>query len=391
MVDSNSNLNSNDEISLVDVIHTMNQHRNVFFVVFVLILIPVFFFAATKKRTYEYKTVIEIGGYFLPKNIGGSSSRTPIESVGQTKSKTEEAFIAAAKKEMMSKPNGELKEEKILAPSVKVDAPKEANLIVLTSKGTMDNRDKHTTLHRLISKKMLEDHEDIVIDIIEQARQQKNSYAMQVKKYDAKITGLKKRKMEYEKKLELINEKAKLKTKQLNRVKEDIEALSSQKVEYLKSNIRSRDAMAVLLIDNEIKQSKENRDGLERQLKIDIEKEKLELNNSILSIERDISLNLKEAESIYDTYLRYNIPDDKQDDELLKLKEISPRQAKDGVAHTRIIRPTKVVVDCLISDVPVGLGKTKIGLIGILVALFFALFSCFVAELIIRVRGKSTS
>ncbi len=373
------------EISLVDIAFIILKHRKVLFITFTSVVIVAVVVALLMTRKHEYKTVIEIGSYYFPGGEWREDKRVSIEQIDQAKTKLEERFIVSTKNNYLKEGDNKQMSFGDL-PKILVNAPEKSNVIVLLSKGREESELLMLDLHQRIADAMVEDHEEMVFDVIEQAIQKKSGYKLQIQQLDFKIAGLRKQQTKNNEKLKLLDQKEKLTTKQLERVSAEISDLVDQKKIYVGGNVKSRDAMAVLLIDNEIKQSRGSRERLEQELLINIKKERLELAVESNSIERAIATSAQEASRLLDIYQRYALVGvDGMSNEPLELQEITQDNSAAVKLTSQIIRPTKVVVEPFRS-MPVGIGRFMVILMGIITALLLGFIGCFFAEFFEKIR-----
>ncbi|THB67371.1 MAG: hypothetical protein D6B27_04730 [Gammaproteobacteria bacterium] len=377
----NHNHEHNDAINLEDLFLLLLKRRKEIVAIFLFCLLLLVTFALVKKRAYEYKTVIEVGSYYFPG--GGSTGRVPIELLDQVKVKIEERFSVSVMRYF-----ARLEKEPV---GIKVEAPKQSNIIVLKSQGgdSQEEEEQHLKALSILAESVVEDHKLIMADTVEKARQKKEGYFRQIQKMDLDITSIKEKKKDNMEKLKLLSEKEKLLKKQLERVSREIEDLVQQKRKYLeRGRGSSRDAMAILLIDNEIKQSRNSRDSLENQIKINLKQSIIEKNAELEQNERSI-LNLEqEARSLIGIYTRYVLAEkDQSNQELLKLKNIEFKQAEDRKVPLNV-KPTTIAVKPFRITTPTGIGKKQILLIGGFLSLFVSLFMAFIIEFVSRLKTR---
>lgn len=103
-------------------------------------------YALFAPRIYEYTTIIEIGTRYL----GGRIEL--VESIETARAKLTDGYIAQTLREHVTKSNDMERYQ------IRVDVPKNSQVLILASKGTAENEATYVALHETITHRLRVDH-----------------------------------------------------------------------------------------------------------------------------------------------------------------------------------------------------------------------------------------
>ena len=371
-----------DEISLVDLIRVILAHKTVLWSVFIGFFFATLLYVLVVPKQYNYETVIELGSYMLPNEEGILSERKFIESLDNSKSKLEKRFITQVLNEAAAATD-DLSE--LTLPKFKVDAPTNGNLLILSTHWDEDG-EVVLSLEAKIANNLIRDHIVLANEILEQARQRKNNYKLELKGLTAEVSSLKQQDSVLTRRLARTEQEKLLYQKQIQRLDQDINNLVTQKTAYISDRTAPRDAMAILLLDNELKQIRDQRDLLEVELHIELENRKAELEKELADNVSEIEVAQATEDNVRSILTRFNI--DSVVDTLSLTDEHNPGN-KVQKNQFQLVRPTQVVVSPNRSIKPVGMGRSVKLMIGLIAGSVLALLACFIAELVSKVRAEA--
>lgn len=374
-----------DEISLVDLIRVIIKHKTVLALVFLLVSLASLVSVLVMPKKYEYQTVIELGSYMLPNEQGVLSERRYIEGLNQSKSKLEKRFITQVVNQYINESGNPAD---VSVPKFSVSAPKNGNLLILTTQW-IEEGDQVIALENQIANNLVQDHLVLANEILEQARQRKENYELELKTLSAEAVNLQGHDKVLRQKLARIEEEEVLLSAQLARLDGEIKNLIQQKAAYLSDKTAPKEAMAILLIDNELKQIRDHRDSLEIDLKIALKNRQAELEKSIQNNKSQIEIAQANEANVRKILARFNID---RVNNVIKTNgvENSSGTREFDPGQFQLIHPTQVVVKPNRSYDPVGMSRTVQLAIGLIAGLFLGLMACFVAELVDKVRTGET-
>lgn len=253
---------ADDEIDLVDLFLVLLKHK--YKILFVTILCAVLgsVYAFFLPTTYKYTTSIDIGRFYPD---GAEGQPTLIEPVGTVQSKLEENYIPSIFGNFAN--SGKL-EISTIKTDVKV--PKDSNLLILESKGLLDDSTIHHEAHKSIvntlinsQKSMIEDQKSDVKTRLERARL-KLSQMEDERLFDIRKKALEDQLADAERKLDNLKNQKLFAVKE-EKVKDDIEK-AQQDLEKLQD--KSIFAIKLKALEEQIKNSQRNLASLQEQREI---------------------------------------------------------------------------------------------------------------------------
>jgi capsular polysaccharide biosynthesis protein len=328
-----------EEISLIDVWLVLVRRRTLVLACTVLGSIAGLAFILIFPPKYIYTTTIEIG----TKIINGEVS--PIESQDSVRAKVEERYIPLVLQEHQHSLAEEEQDYKI-----EVKAPKNSQIIVLTSEGREDEEQAQKALHRAVVEMIQGDHRRI-------------SNVLR-KNLEAKIVG-------GERRINNLKDSAQILRAKVKRLDQE-QALLATEIEQTQALITAAER-------NREQAAQEVKDGTQVMTKLLLISEELRSSHTRLT-------ELKERQLI-------EIPD-KQDDlnkgilEILRTQEDEKANIEDlrlaitGMLETRAVKPPLRLPE------PIGLGKPAILVVAVLVGLMLGVFVAFFAEFLAKARTR---
>ena len=299
--------------------------------------------------------------------------RQLIEPLGHTKSILETSIIP----QILLKQAG-MSEQSFL-PEVSVNVPKGANLVEVSIEAPESKGEQVLATLTEIAGKVSEDHRLKSGDIQEILQQKVEMMAVKVQALSAKLVEGQRNREVIALKLERLQDKRDLLRAQIERINSEVAELQKTRSLYLNHSAKSKDALALLLIDNEINQSARLRDELEHALLIELPEEQSELTNLLDSKAAQLEIATVKLDRAKEIYGRYSRSAQGSGESNVALEE------------SKNIYPTNLAVNPYRSVEPLGIGRS-VKLVNVfLFASFIALMMTFIAEFISRVRGANVS
>lgn len=367
-----------DEISLVDVALVVMKRKRVLWLTVALILGFGVIYVLMSPDKYKYAVVLETGSYVLPDEHGNLGERKLIEPAGHTKSKLETSMIPQTLLRYAEQENDDQ------LPDFTVTVPDGSNLVEMSVKAPESKGPVVLQLLNNIANQVAQDHKEKSSDVVEALRQQVESMGVNIQELSATLVAEQRNREATAKSLARLDDKRALLTSQVERVTKEVAQLQQSRDRYFKNAVQAKDALAVLLIDNEISQSARQRDALENELHIELASEQAWLQkrfeNQSVKVET-VNAELGRAKEIFGRFsdTNPNINSNTQSD------------ATEGSTETYLelgknIYPTTMSVDPYRAREPLGISKVVQLVIVVMLSLFFGLMMTFVAEFISQVR-----
>lgn len=326
---------SPDEISLIDLLRVLFEHRRVVVVVLLSFTITGLIYALLFPMQYRYSTTIEIG------TIMEDGKTMLIDQPQTLLAKINEAYIPYAISQFTA--------DRVRDYKITARIPPGSEVVVLESKAPEDKGDTIISLHKQVVEYVKSNHQG-VFDII------KKEMNVELDKSKNKLSALQDRHKVLVADLKRLDQTAAL----LNAQIEELKALVADAISYRKM-ARSQtgdetQAMTLLMIDNEIQQNNQRLAALEERLHIDLPREKDSLNNLI-------SDNSREQQE--------------QTAEIAKIQ-----------AAVNNMRETRMLIAPMRSGDPVGIGRTTIVLASAVAGVFAGIFAAFMMALVGKIKEE---
>ncbi|MCK4620858.1 MAG: hypothetical protein KAT62_01455 [Desulfuromonadales bacterium] len=274
-----------DEVDLVQLWLILSKRKYLIGGICSLCLLGGVAFAFLVPDKYTYSTSIEIGTT-LENNGSGIVSRT-IESPEAALAKIKESYIPLAVAQMT-----EQSTEKSFAIQARI--PKKSNLIILSSKDTVNMAESYRVLHGLVTKPLMEDHLRIIdvprrqyrissdqakikLKILEDPRIfaiEEKDLLIQTEAAKMQLTGLDDQKNLLLSQDKRLTETQVLLRQQINTVEENLAQVHASRPKATAEVGNEAQAMTLLMINNQIEQNEKRLSGLQERLTIGLENQK---------------------------------------------------------------------------------------------------------------------
>jgi uncharacterized protein involved in exopolysaccharide biosynthesis len=336
MVDSP---NDDDEISLLDLWLVLVMRRSLFLSIILLALLAGISIALFMTDKYTYSTALEIGGVAYD----GQGRLVNIEAPSSVLAKINQGYIPLASQNYLLE-NPEISS----APQIKAKLEKNSSIIFIDLKGSEEYKNAYSGLLNSIVGRVKQDHKRISLlkrKDLQLSKQRVNNEITKLKNEEQLLLSQSKR----------LDKKAILLKK---RIKETIGQLKSSEKMKESAILESRTegkALALLMVDAELRASRGNLADLEEELQINLENKRDELLNKLVEnqqfqLEKGILLE------------------------------------KLGVESKNLLE-TRALTEPMQSIAPVGVGKKLIVVISLFGGIFLALFAVFFAEFLSKVKA----
>jgi uncharacterized protein involved in exopolysaccharide biosynthesis len=336
MVDSP---NDDDEISLLDLWLVLVMRRSLFLSIILLALLAGISIALFMTDKYTYSTALEIGGVAYD----GQGRLVNIEAPSSVLAKINQGYIPLASQNYLLE-NPEISS----APQIKAKLEKNSSIIFIDLKGSEEYKNAYSGLLNSIVGRVKQDHKRISLlkrKDLQLSKQRVNNEITKLKNEEQLLLSQSKR----------LDKKAILLKK---RIKETIGQLKSSEKMKESAILESRTegkALALLMVDAELRASRGNLADLEEELQINLENKRDELLNKLVEnqqfqLEKGILLE------------------------------------KLGVESKNLLE-TRALTEPMQSIAPVGVGKKLIVVISLFGGIFLALFVVFFAEFLSKAKA----
>lgn len=389
---------ADDEIDLVHLVQVLLKRKYLILGIFIFCIFAGGGYALLKEPVYEYTTILEIGTILAGAGDGDGDGetvkRTGIETSAGVKSKLEKVFIPMAVAQIKERHKGQLF-------SADVKEQKNTDIILISSKGRLEDGHILEDLHAMAVSPLIANHHEYIASqkrghelLVERARlilkdledprlfeiKEKNLH-IKIESAQMALTGLN------EQGLILLAEKTGLdKTRQLiskriKRLKASL-AFSYEKRDSAIDEVDdAANAMSLLILSSEIQQSENQLIKLEERLFVELENKKQQLTARLADNQRTQKLQVQKIEE--------------KKSQLLQLKvgrESDQQQQHNTIAATKnkmnLYKDTKTLSLAMPSIMPVNPGKPLILALAGILGLMGGIFIAFMAEFIAKVRQQ---
>ncbi len=324
---------SGDEISLLDLLRVLVEQKRVVLGVFLGFVLLGTLFALVKPTEYRYATTIEIG------TVMEDGRTTLIDRPETLLAKINEAYIPYVLEQFSRKNNDKYK--------IVARIPRGSEVIVLESRAPEEMGGVLIALHEQVVEHVKQNHQR-VFEIV------KKGMSVELGKRRNKLSALQDRHRVLTADLKRLDDTAKLLHDQVEELKVLVtDALNYRKLAREQTGDEAQ-AMAMLMIDNEIQQNNQRLAALEERLHIYIPREKDSLNN--------------------------NISDNSRQQQELTAEIAKIQAAVDNIRETRMLMAT------MRSAEPVGVGGATIILVSLVAGLFAGILAAFIAAFVRKAR-----
>ncbi len=338
MVDSH-----NDEINLLDLWLVLTKRRSLFLALVLLALLAGISFALIQPEKYNYSTAIEIGGI----SHDSSGRLVFIEDPASVLAKINQSYIPLVTAIFLEK-NPEFEG----VPDIKAKLEKNSNIIFLDIKGPEKNKNTYIQLLNSVVDTVKLDHQRISALKVKDLELSKYRIENEIARLNDQEQLILSQNKRLDKKEELLADRIKETRTQLN------ESMGMKKEAASESRTEGK-ALALMMVDSELRSTRDVLAQLEEQLLITLENK------------REVLLNK----------LTENKQQQTEKTILLEKLEIESKNLLETRAITRPIQSVKSV----------GMGKMLVVIISLLAGIFIAIFAVFFAEFISKAKKHAVS
>lgn len=368
-----------DEISLIDIVHIFSQHKKVFYATFVIVLLVGIALALTLPQNYEYQSTIEIG----------RTGSGVIENPETAKSKIENSFIPTVQHQIAEKWGP----EKVF--EIKASIPKDANVVLLKSKGQQEDADIHKEAQQAVLSLLRKNHSPMfqnfrnqllrkleLAQIDLQKLQDDSRFNTQVQSFRNRISAKQNKLKELQNKIELVDQKMAGLNRLRNIKLKDLEKANIQLAEFRKIQLnlfsdKSGDSSQKLLtqsmITGEIQRLTKRVSELEQYLQVTAEEQKKSLLNQKTAIIRSVEQQKRELQKLHSEFEDFQLSrKDRIQKKQIEIKSIQDKLQ--NLVETRFSSPVQQSIK------PVGLGKGSIVVISTFLGIMLGMMFVFIAH-----------
>lgn len=328
-----------DEINLVDLWLVLVKRKNVLMGVTILCLIAGLSYAFFVPPKYQYSTSIEIGTQLTDGKL------TVVESPETVLAKVQESYIPIVRQEYLVA-HPELKSVAVVEARV----PKDSQIVVITSEGPEEEAEMHKVLQQAIVDRMKKDH-GRNIDVLRKEAEVLQHQAV------AKLEELKDAEQLILSREGRLSDISEILRKRLTEVQDDLKQTKENRLKATREVKTESRAMTLLMLDSEIRQSREMLAQIDERLNIKVAEEK-DL------IKKNLADNKRAQATQEDNIAKLNI-------QLANLSE------------TRSLLPP------LRSPEPVSPSKVMVILISLILGLMFGVLIAFFTEFLSKVPRQA--
>jgi hypothetical protein len=312
---------SSGEAGMIDLLLVAWQQRMLIGIGMLVGLVGGGAFAMTQAPAYTFTTTLELG------TVQGQKGGSPIESPEATIAKINNAFLPA-----IERAHGQATGDPGFVSGVEARTPRGTNLLVLASRGTLDQQEVQLGIHQRLAARILEDHrKDIALvrtnlDLeLEQARRAVSAIKEQVSTFSLRRT--------------LLQERRTLAARRLQEVDNELTRITTNRDVAGKTLSGQEQVLTLMMLDLQLAREREKREELQRQLAIGLTEEEDRLAQEETGTQR----TLQDSEG-----------------------RVAAIQAR--IVH---IPETRLVDQPQRSQRPVGTGRTTLAIMGLLIGAVF--------------------
>lgn len=327
-----------DEISLIDLWLVLVRRRKIIAAVTASAVIAGLAYVLFIPPRYEYTTTIEIGAQIM------NERATPIEGQDSVRAKLAESYIPTVVQEYQSD-----RGQQGIDYEVTVNAPKNSQVLVLTSRGTEDQEQAYKTLHQLVVQKLEQDHQRV-------SNVLKKGLEVRVAERERKIAALQEEAMALETRIKRIEDERALLALEIEQTENSLANAQQQRTNAVSEVTDATRAMTLLMISDQLRQSRQRLTELKQRLVV-------ELPNKRDKLEIELSDNRRS-----------------QENEQAAIESV--RSALVGMLETRAITPPLRLAK------PVGPRKAVVLSLSLMLGLMLGVFLAFFSEFLSKVNGR---
>ena len=392
LMDDANNSCHDDEIDLVQIFVFLLKCKYLIAIVTFLFLVAGGVYIVVVPARFNYDTTVEIGSTLV--NSGSGIVTKMIEPPEAALARLQESYIPMAVGEMVKgKPGASYK--------VKAKIPKESNLVILTSSGSVEMEKIYKELHTKAVEPLLEDHHNILSVPRRQYQISAEKQRIALKKLeDPRIFAVTEKDLQIQvdaekMKLAALGDQKNLLLSQEKRLVEAQELLKQQ-IKTVEENLaqvyekrpkaidevgNEAKAMTLLMISNQIEQNERRLSDLKERLTIGLEDQKEKLQNSILQNQREVELQKEKIAKLQSREAQLKVErESDQQDQKIEIASIENR--------LNDLRETRILGLAVRSVLPVGPGKKFVLAMSGGLGLFSGVLLAFLFGMMKKVRER---
>jgi len=306
------------EPSFIDLLVTLAQHKVVVIGCTALGLAAGVTIAVLVPRSYAYLTTLELGTL-------QQGSASAIESPEAVIAKVTNVFLP-----VIERSHGETIGEPGFTLGMDIKNPRGTNLVVLTSKGPVDHEQEHVTLHQRVAERVLNGHK-------QQFQMLRTNLELELEQARRAAAALKDQAATLVLRRALLEEDSTRNTRRLAKIEGEMARIAGNRDVASKNLTGQEQVLTVMMLDLELARERGKQDELDRQLTLGMK----ESRDRLIRDEADLQRT--------------------EQDHLGKITAIQARMA--------IVAVTKLVDEPQRSQKPVGMGRSLIAILGVVVGM----------------------
>lgn len=330
-----------DEISLIDMWLVLVRRKWILAAVMVTATLGGLAYALFLPPKYAYSTTIEIGSQIQ------NNQATPIEAPDSVRAKIAESYIPLV---LHERQQGMLDERKRY--EIKVDVPKNSQVIVLRSEGREQDEDTYTALHRAVVERIQDDHKR-VSNVL-----RRNLEAL-VADRERKIAGFQEDGQMLAAQLKRLADERDLITKEIEQTEQLIAAAGRNHERAIREAADGPGAVTLMLITDELRNNRSRLTELKQRVLVELPNRHDQLEKSLSDVRRS------------------------QEEEKAQIESL--RLSLQGLLETRAVTPPIRLLE------PIGPGRGVIVILSVLLGLMFGIFAALFSEFLSKARAHAGS
>ncbi len=385
---------NSDEIDLVDLWLVLARHK-ILILLSILLVSGVGIGAAfMMKVNYTFSTSIDVGRVFTEEGSGKMALIEPLETI---QAKLKESYLPLVLGQFAADNQFDKAGVKI-----NVNIPKGSQLIVLQSRGTLDTQATHRDVHEAILLALQADHGELtgelqkrldssiaeaslMLDELEDPR----LFAIKEKKIKEQIDQAKRNQASLAEQREMISigikdlEKLRgMLAGQAQKIRESIEKNLETRVQAAKETDNAVSAMTLLMMDNQIEQSRTRLNEIQERLELGLAGERRVLEKDLSDNQRASEAQKAEIEQLQLQQVKLNID---HENELTRQKQTIAQLEY----NKSLVKNTRALALAVRSVNPVGTKKVLVVALSVVLGAMFGILLAFGAVFRQKVQAKA--
>lgn len=390
---SRGRCDGSDEIDLVDLLLLLARHKWLILITMILVTVAGLGYSLTQQEKFTFSTSIDVGRFFSEGRDGSVALIEPIETI---QAKLMGSYIPMIRGRFAAE--GRLDKASV---GLSVSIPKGSNLLILESKGPLENQEIHREVHKATLTALQEDHRQLTGDLKKRLETALAKASLKLAEMeDPRLFAIREKELNDQvdnskRNLENLAEKRTMITasiKELDKLKIMLEG-ESQKIretieKYLiiraqaaKEANNAANAMTLLMMDNQIQQNQTRLQSIQERLELGLAADRRQL-------DKELNDNKRATET-------QKAAIEQQKMQLTKLSidhQNSLTEHKQTVAQLEhdisLIKETRSLALAVRSVGPVGPKRTMLVALAAVLGGMSGIFFAFGAEIRQRVRAK---